>query len=103
MSIHYPIWVDVTSCIYNSSKSYGIRDTGQQTIRVGSSSKNSIVLADICITKRFVEDKWVFRYSVDNIVIKEAWFEDNNGRPGRQIGSPRLLIDLPKEKERVCF
>ena len=28
----YPIWNKITACIYNSSKSYGVKDTGENEI-----------------------------------------------------------------------
>ena len=37
----YPIWNIITACIYNSSKSYGVKNTGDVEIRVGTSSRNS--------------------------------------------------------------
>ena len=37
----YPIWNIITACIYKSGKSYGVRNTGDVEVRVGSSSRNS--------------------------------------------------------------
>jgi len=39
----YPIWNIITACIYNSAKSYGVKNTGEVEIRAGTSSKNSHV------------------------------------------------------------
>lgn len=41
MAFSYPIWIDVQSCLYKSSKSYGARDTNMETVNVGTSSKYS--------------------------------------------------------------
>jgi hypothetical protein len=41
MAYSYPIWIDVTSCQYKSSKSYGARDTNFESIKVGTSAKYS--------------------------------------------------------------
>jgi hypothetical protein len=94
---NYPIWVDVTSCIYQGKKSYGIKETGEYKIKVGSSPQNSHLLADVIITKRLIDGEWVFKYSVDGIIIKEARFEDNNGKPGNIIGEPILKIQKKEE------
>lgn len=37
----YPIWNKVTACIYKSSKSYGVKNTGEVEVRVGTSRTNS--------------------------------------------------------------
>ena len=41
MSRQYPIYNKVTACIYKSDKSYGVRETGEVEVLVGTSSKNS--------------------------------------------------------------
>lgn len=65
MSYSYPIWNDVTSCIYNSSKSYGARDTGEVTVRIGTSSKNSEFLCTHVTTRRIEGENTVFTFGVD--------------------------------------
>ena len=37
----YPIWNKVTACIYKSSKSYGVKNTGEVEVRIGTSRSNS--------------------------------------------------------------
>ncbi len=86
----YPIWVDVTSCIYKSGKSYGVRDTGDSTIYVGSSKNNSNEFLRTCVTRADGTDGKgnpiiKFRFSVDGIILKEAHYVDNNGRAGDHI------------------
>ena len=81
----YGIWNKVTACIYNSSKSYGVKDTGETTICVGSSSKNSHDFLETKITKRDTEwkgrDCIVFSYSVDEVILKRIIFtKDKKGR-----------------------
>mgnify|MGYP003109647210 FL=1 len=75
----YPIWNKITACIYNSSKSYGVKDTGENEIYIGSSAKNSHLFLHSIITKRTENTKYgkciVFKYSVDNVVIKKAYFD----------------------------
>jgi hypothetical protein len=81
MAYSYPIWNKVQACIYNSNKSYGVKETGETTICVGSSASNSHDFVDTCITKRIREykgeDHIVFSYSVDGVIIKRAYFTIN--------------------------
>ena len=69
----YPIWNIITACIYNSAKSYGVKNTGEVEIRAGTSSKNSHVFLKHCTTHRQHEngDK-EFRFYVDGQLIKRA-------------------------------
>jgi|5B_taG_2_1085324.scaffolds.fasta_scaffold00823_8 hypothetical protein len=67
----YPIWIDVEACIYQSKKSYGAKDTNTQRIYVGTSSKNSHLLAEVITTRREEGDNVVFKLSVDRKVIKK--------------------------------
>ena len=77
----YPIWNKIKACIYNSNKSYGVKDTGENEIYIGSSAKNSHLFLNSIITKRTENTKYgkciVFKYSVDNVVIKKAYFDIN--------------------------
>jgi hypothetical protein len=86
MSRQYPIWVDVTSCSYQSGKSYGIKETGIQKISIGSSSNNSHLFCTVKIEKRIreIDGEKVhrFRYFFDDRLLKEAFFTDNEGRAG---------------------
>ncbi len=69
----YPIWNIITACIYNSAKSYGVKETGEVEIRAGTSSKNSHVFLKHCTTHRQHDngDK-EFRFYVDGQLIKRA-------------------------------
>lgn len=86
MAQSYPIWHDITSCIYKASKSYGAKDTSEDNILVGSSAKNSHQFAKVLTTRRFenhegLGDVVVFRISIDKVIIKEMYFTDVKGRP----------------------
>ena len=87
MSRSFPIWVDVKSCSYKSGKSYGVKNTGTQSVFVGSSASNSHLFVSTIVTKRVDElnNRIVFKYSVDDVVLKTAYFENNNGRAGAFI------------------
>ena len=69
----YPIWNLITACIYGSSKSYGVKETGEVEVRVGTSSKNSYQFLKHCTTHRQHDngDK-EFRFYVDGQLIKRA-------------------------------
>lgn len=89
MSYQYPIWNEVKNCTYNSNKSYGNKETGEVNIYVGSSAKNSQHFVKTIVTKRLTTYKgkevFAFRFSVDDIVLKAALFENNKGIPGKFI------------------
>lgn len=77
MSRQYPIWMDITSCIYQSDKSYGIRKTGITNVKVGTSSQNSHQFAEIKMTHRDLgKEGKSFRLTVDGEIIKEAIVKD---------------------------
>lgn len=71
----YPIWTKVQACIYKSDKSFGAKDTSHQEIFVGTSAKNSHKIAEICTTKREVDNKIIFKFSVNDEIIKEIKFD----------------------------
>jgi hypothetical protein len=74
----YPIWNNVTACIYKSSKSFGVKDTGEVEVLIGSSVKNSHPFLTTLITQKNKETKFgyckVFTYSIDDVIIKKAYF-----------------------------
>ena len=51
MSRSYPIWNNITACCYQSGKSYGVKETGENNICVGSSPSNSHDFLKTIITK----------------------------------------------------
>lgn len=77
----YPIWTDVQACIYQSSKSFGAKDTSHQTIYVGTSRSNSHQIAEICTTRREIDDKIVFKFSVDGEIVKTMTFDAKTKKP----------------------
>ena len=52
----YPIWNIVTACIYNGSKSYGVKETGEVEVRVGTSASNSHTFLTHTTTHRLLDD-----------------------------------------------
>lgn len=83
MTRHYPIWVDVNSCLYKNqgwgrsgNKSFGVRDHSEQTIKIGSSRTYSWDFAEIKLTRHRTQDgpKEIdtFMLFVDNTPVKYA-------------------------------
>ena len=89
MSKAYPIWNEVKNCTYQGNKSYGNKETGEVNIYVGSSAKNSEHFVKTIITKRTTfykgREVFVFKFSVDDVVLKIALFEKNKDVPGKFI------------------
>ncbi len=81
----YPIWNDVTACIYKSSKSYGAKNESTNKIYVGSSKNNSHKLATITTKKEIYDDVISFKLIVNSLVIKEIRFKNNNGTAGDKL------------------
>jgi hypothetical protein len=44
MSRSYPIWNNITACIYAGSKSYGVRERGEVEVRVGTRKERDSIL-----------------------------------------------------------
>tara|TARA_B100001057_G_scaffold90825_1_gene87120 strand:- start:1437 stop:1709 length:273 start_codon:yes stop_codon:yes gene_type:complete len=73
MAHSYPIWNDVTACIYQSSKSYGVKNDGIVDVRIGTSAKNSHGFLRHRTTRRTRENgDQEFRFYVDDKLIKRA-------------------------------
>lgn len=73
MSRSYPIWNDVTACIYQSSKSYGAKRDSGVTVRVGSSASNSHVFVKHATTHRLHDNgDREFRFYVDGEEVRRA-------------------------------
>ena len=85
----YPIWNNITACCYQSGKSYGVKETGENKICVGSSRSNSHDFLKTIITKRLRFYKGelcvVFSFSVDDVIIKKMIFENKNDNAGDHI------------------
>ena len=78
----YPIWNIITACIYKNgtpsdhhsgSKSYGVKDTGEVEIRVGTSSSNSHTFLKHTTTHRQLENgDREYRFYIDSKCIRRA-------------------------------
>ena len=83
----YPIWIDVTSCLYKSSKSYGARDVNIEEVSVGTSSRYSYHMSQRKLTRRSFEsyneytDVTVFREHFNGICIKEIILDNKTKKP----------------------
>lgn len=77
MASNYPIWHQVQACHYKSNKSYGGRNNSGETIYIGTSSKYSYKHCKILTTRREIlhpkfGNCYIFRTSIDDIVLKES-------------------------------
>jgi len=69
----YPIWNRITACIYKGGKSYGVRETGEVEVLVGTSASNSHLFLKHCVTHRELEDgSREYRFYLDGVVLKRA-------------------------------
>ena len=69
----YPIWNIITACIYKSAKSYGVRNTGEVEVRVGTSSSNSHKFLNHKTTHRLHDNgDREYRFYVDDKCIRRA-------------------------------
>lgn len=84
----YPLWVDISSCIYRSKKSYGVQKHSTQNIFVGTSAQNSHYFGKIELVhipdSRGSQDK-TFQIHIDGILIKEGRFEDGELKITKQV------------------
>jgi hypothetical protein len=90
MSRSYPIWNDVTACIYQSGKSYGARDNSAVVVKVGSSQKNSHnFVSHETVRSAYNTDAGrvvCFQFFVCGALIKEVKFKaGRNDAPGEMI------------------
>ena len=73
MSRSYPIWNNITACIYAGSKSYGVRERGEVEVRVGTSGSNSHHFLNHRTTHKILDNgDREYRFYVDDKCIKLA-------------------------------
>ena len=78
----YPIYNIITACIYKNgtptgrhtgSKSYGVKDTGEVEVRVGTSSRNSHTFLKHSTTYRLLDNgDREYRFYIDGEMVKRA-------------------------------
>ena len=75
----YPIWNIVTACIYKGSKSYGVKETGEVEVRVGTSASNSHTFLRHTTTHRLLDDgSREYRFYINGECIKRAVLAKNS-------------------------
>ena len=73
MSKSYPIWNNVTACIYKASKSYGVRERGEVEIRIGTSGSNSYHFLNHRTTHKVLENgDREYRFYVNDVLVRRA-------------------------------
>ena len=69
----YPIWNDVTACVYKGEKSYGVKETGNVEVLIGTSASNSHTFLKHSTTHRQLDNgDREYRFYIDGEVIKRA-------------------------------
>ena len=79
MTRSYPIWNEIKSCAYKQeNKSYGVKETGEVTVNVGTSAINSHVFVKHTVTHRLLNDgSREYRFYLDGLCIKKATLTKN--------------------------
>ena len=69
----YPIWNIITACIYKGSKSYGVKETGDVEVRIGTSASNSHTFLKHSTTHRQLDNgDREYRFYIDGKCIRRA-------------------------------
>ena len=69
----YPIWNDVTACVYKGAKSYGVKETGDVEVLIGTSASNSHTFLKHSTTHRQLDNgDREYRFYIDGEIIKRA-------------------------------
>jgi hypothetical protein len=73
MSRSYPIWNVVSACIYQSSKSWGAKQTAEVSVLVGSSAQNSHPFVRHATTHRqLANGDREYRFYLDGECVRRA-------------------------------
>jgi hypothetical protein len=96
MSRSYPIWNDVTACIYGGSKSWGAKEVSEVTVKVGSSASNSHEFVHHATKKVVTDEHVIFNFYVDSIKVKEVIFENKSGKAGEMLESNLFINQKSK-------
>ena len=96
----YPIWNIITACIYKNglptdrhsgSKSYGVKETGEVEVRIGTSASNSHTFLKHSTTHRQLENgDREYRFYIDGKCIRRALLK--KGKKEIEFISPDLSI-----------
>ena len=69
----WPIWNQITACVYKSDKSYGVKATGEVTVKVRTSASNSHIFLRHTTTHRMLDNgDREYRFYLDGEVIRRA-------------------------------
>ena len=83
------MWMQVTSCLYKSSPSFGAVNDCKLESRTGSSGSNSHVLATIEWKKKIYEKLIIFNMYLDDKLVKQNIHYRNGDRAGDLIKTKR--------------
>ena len=74
----YPIWNNITACIYKNNKSYGVKERGEVEVRIGTSGSNSYNFLTHKTTHKILDNgDREYRFYVDDKLIKKAILPKN--------------------------
>lgn len=96
----YPIYNEVTACIYNSDKSWGAVNSCEVDVKVGSSKSNSNIFIKHRTTRsRQWSDKYdcyiyIFRFSVNEKVIAYQIYDEIKGKPANLLKEGNKINNL---------
>ena len=74
---NYPIWNKITACIYKANRSYGVRETGDVSVVVGTGKSDSHAFVDHSTTFRQHDNgDREYRFYVDGKCIRSALLQE---------------------------
>ena len=87
----YPIWNKVTACIYkngqNGAKSYGVKETGDVEVVIGTSAQNSHPFVNHRVTHREQDNgDRTYHFYLDGVLVKRAELIKGTDKPLYWIG-----------------
>lgn len=88
------MWINIESCLYKSSKSYGAKDVSTQVVNVGRGSRNSHPLGVVRYSRRKLDDGTEsFAIIVDGIVVKQGIFDGNELKIVKEVHQTLATVE----------
>ena len=90
MSRSYNIWNEIDSCIYQSAKSYGVKDHSEINSYYGSSKTHSSKLGTIKFSRKHLFENWSsYCILLDGKIIRQRYFNNKTKEHRKRL--PRSL------------
>jgi len=87
----YPIWNEVTACIYKNSKSYGAKKVNKFTQFVGSSKNNCVTQCNFKTIKTISIETIIFTTFINDLPIIKTVFSSKDGKADKFISQTTYL------------